>query len=314
VQSWPIDQARRAESREDWFAAAFYLTQLIDRDPKEATLRARRAIAFAQRGQWPQACADWHQARQLADTSFSFRYHHGLALLGNNDTTGYQSVCREMLRRLKDLDTRNAGFVAQLAALRADSVDEPSWAELRQVVQGPQAQFALPEAGEILGAVCYRAGDYEAARRHLVAAARTYGSREASRQDATPSPALASEKAKASKAELAEQRTKLAEAYATVWTQLFLAMTHHQLKAPQEAQRWLELAQRQIESDPRLQVWPSVPDVPNPTRLRSLKIGSLEVSSPPRRRVGWHERLRRQLLLAEARELLGVAHPEAKKP
>jgi tetratricopeptide (TPR) repeat protein len=69
---------------------------------------------------------------------------------------------------------------------------------------------------------------------------------------------------------------------AATWTKLFLAMAHQQLKEPAEARRWLALAERDIEQ-----------------LERSAAVGGFVR--------GWQLRLTHDLLLAEARELIGVS-------
>src|SRR5262249_45106229 len=45
---WQQRQAQQDEQTQDWFAAAFYLGALLDRDPENAALKARRDRALAE--------------------------------------------------------------------------------------------------------------------------------------------------------------------------------------------------------------------------------------------------------------------------
>jgi hypothetical protein len=55
---WHTKQAADAEKMGHWFAAAFHLSRLIDADPADAALYARRCKAYALQGQWSNAFAD----------------------------------------------------------------------------------------------------------------------------------------------------------------------------------------------------------------------------------------------------------------
>ena len=50
--------AETAEQGGQWFAAAFDLSRLIDAEPADASLFARRCKAYARQGQWTKAVAD----------------------------------------------------------------------------------------------------------------------------------------------------------------------------------------------------------------------------------------------------------------
>jgi hypothetical protein len=55
---WRRQQAAEAERSGRWFAAAFHLSRLIEADPSDASLHARRGKAHAHQGQWGRAAAD----------------------------------------------------------------------------------------------------------------------------------------------------------------------------------------------------------------------------------------------------------------
>jgi dipeptidyl aminopeptidase/acylaminoacyl peptidase len=55
---WHSRQAADCEKTSHWFAAAFHLSRLIEADPTDASLYARRYKAYALQGQWSKAFAD----------------------------------------------------------------------------------------------------------------------------------------------------------------------------------------------------------------------------------------------------------------
>jgi WD40 repeat protein len=62
---WREQQAAQAEKVRRWFAAAFHLTRLIDAEPADPMLYARRCQAYAHQGQWSKAVADLLQGAAL---------------------------------------------------------------------------------------------------------------------------------------------------------------------------------------------------------------------------------------------------------
>jgi WD40 repeat protein/serine/threonine protein kinase len=66
---WREQQAADAEQAGQWFAAAFHLSRLIDADPKNSSLYARRCKAYAFQGQWGKAADDLLQGGSLCPPS-----------------------------------------------------------------------------------------------------------------------------------------------------------------------------------------------------------------------------------------------------
>jgi WD40 repeat protein len=62
---WREQQAIAAEKAGHWFGAAFHLSLLIDAEPADASLFARRCKAYALLGRWSQAAADLLQGTAL---------------------------------------------------------------------------------------------------------------------------------------------------------------------------------------------------------------------------------------------------------
>jgi predicted NACHT family NTPase len=55
---WHTKQAADAEKTGHWFAAAFHLSRMIEANPADPALYARRCKAYALQGQWSNALAD----------------------------------------------------------------------------------------------------------------------------------------------------------------------------------------------------------------------------------------------------------------
>jgi WD40 repeat protein len=64
-RSWREQQADAAEKAGRWFAAAFHLSRLIDAEPHDAALYARRCMAYGRQGLWSRAIADLLQGAAL---------------------------------------------------------------------------------------------------------------------------------------------------------------------------------------------------------------------------------------------------------
>jgi hypothetical protein len=63
---WRRQQAAEAEKGGRWFSAAFHLSRLLEADPADASLYARRGLAHALQGQWAKAAADLLHGALLA--------------------------------------------------------------------------------------------------------------------------------------------------------------------------------------------------------------------------------------------------------
>ena len=181
---------------------------------------AERAFAHANVSRWREAQEDYRRAREARPSNVEYWYADALTLLGAGDQSGYEEICNEVLEEFGKSDMRTASRAAQICALGPDAVKGEQWAEVREMAE--RVITAAPENWNCfmrLGAVCYRSGDHSAAIKHLKRAA------------------------------------SLSEGEAHVWIQLFLAMAHHQTQQPEEARRWLELAERHIERDARQLEW-----------------------------------------------------------
>jgi WD40 repeat protein len=66
--SWHWQEAARAESREDWFAARFHLDRLVAAEPRQQGLYVRRVWVNAYLGDWARACDNVLQGAALQPT------------------------------------------------------------------------------------------------------------------------------------------------------------------------------------------------------------------------------------------------------
>jgi hypothetical protein len=55
---WRQQQAAEAEGVNRWFAAAFHLSRLIEAEPADPSLYARRRTAHIRQGHWAKAAVD----------------------------------------------------------------------------------------------------------------------------------------------------------------------------------------------------------------------------------------------------------------
>jgi Flp pilus assembly protein TadD len=207
-----------------------------------------RGTVHAQRREWDRADDDFTKAIELGDKTFLTRYERVLMRRAKDDKPGFQAACADMLKQFAHTeDATTANFVAWSCALGPDALTDfrPAIALAQKAVKidAKSAQFT-----SALGAILYRAGQFAAARQELEAADRL-----ASTTDARRSP----------------------PAYA--W--FFLAMTHHRLAHPDEAQKWLDKARAETD-----------------TALKERDAGTATLP--------WNRRLILTLLRREADELL----------
>ncbi len=218
---WRLSHARQADACEKerrWFAAAHHLKHLAARAPADLGLRARyfkaRGEWHAEAGQWDDALADFGAAARARPGDAWLRYPEGLCLLGKGDRAGHLRACARMLDDFgKTADGSTADAVAFLAVL----LPVPEGSAERVAELAALAVRSKPKSGdyrETLGAALYRAGDFAGATRHLDEAVKKHG------QDGL------------------------------VWTQLFLAMAHHQLGDANKAKAWLGKAVAQVKRGP----------------------------------------------------------------
>jgi WD40 repeat protein len=251
--AWHQREDHSAEERSDWFAAAYHVGKLIDAEPLRGDLYARRGVfraylAEAGRGRWEDAGADFAKAAELSRGWQVWSSQHALVTLTSGERDRYRQICTAMLARFGQIEEPElANIVARTCCLAPDAVADRAGV----VALARRAQAQKPanlDYLNTLGAALYRAGDFTGAQQCL--------------------------------AETAKAR----RAKGNVWDWLFLAMTHHQLGQPNEAQRWLDKAVQALDQ--------TAADRPPPGA------GTL---------LPWYDRLELELLRREATMLL---HPE----
>lgn len=171
-RAWREQMTVASESSRQWFAAAFYWDQLIQSaKTADAYLYFRRGCAAAELQQWSSAIADFAKAETLEPAHPAFTFYRGLAHLGNKDLDGYRRTGARMIdKHGKTQDPVTAEMVATLAVLVPRASKElPLLTKLIERCLHKQADS--PHLLEMLGAIHYRAGAYDAARKHLEKAA-----------------------------------------------------------------------------------------------------------------------------------------------
>jgi WD40 repeat protein/tRNA A-37 threonylcarbamoyl transferase component Bud32/tetratricopeptide (TPR) repeat protein len=174
VLAWHEREAVAAEKDKDWFAARWHLDRLIAARPKEWQLYRRRAIAHAERDEWPAAAADFDQALRLrpwdgkGDEEYASLASAGaLVYLALNQPTGYRERCARLLKQLAGTDNAQAAnSVAWTCAVAPDALTSYSaLLDLAQRTLGPAEKN--PDYRNTWGVVLLRAGDAAGAMRRL---------------------------------------------------------------------------------------------------------------------------------------------------
>ena len=184
-------------------------TKAIELEPKKDVHWRHRAEYFINLGRWPEALDDFVKADEL-EPKYYTRYQHALTALGASNRSAYLSDCRQMLNRFAKSNEANVGhFTVWTCALSAGALDDYSTPiRIAERLVKPDSANAFHRQG--LGAILFRAGRFEEARKHLEAATAE------------------------------EEPARTSAAYA--W--YFLAMTHHRLGDISQAARALATANR----------------------------------------------------------------------
>jgi tetratricopeptide (TPR) repeat protein len=149
-----------------------YLQRLVeanDRDTEFLQLHLQLAL---EREDFSQARADLAELKQSDETTARYRYWYYDALLAAHagDLEQYREICADMLNEFGDVANVPAlHLTAWSFALASDATDD-----YRDVIRLARRtldnQIENPRYQTGLGAVYFRAGDYDAAKRHLMAA------------------------------------------------------------------------------------------------------------------------------------------------
>ncbi|HEV3255855.1 MAG TPA: tetratricopeptide repeat protein, partial [Gemmataceae bacterium] len=282
---WHRQQATESEIAQDWYAAAWHLSRLLEGSARgDPAVLARRAAAYGAQARWQPAAQDWAQVTALRPTDGTAYRERGsaraelgqwhkavvdyakvvelqpddpvdwerfaLLLVQVGDAAGYRKACAGMLERFgQTKDPLTANNAAWPCALAPGSVADPT----RPLALAEQAVRSNPGASahlNTLGATLYRAGRFEESVRRFKEAVKVQG------QEGTPG----------------------------AW--LFLAMAHQRLGHAEEARKWLDKAGRWLDQ--------AAKDHP--------KKGAVVPH-------GWQQRLEIQLLRKEAETVLKKTKP-----
>jgi WD40 repeat protein/tetratricopeptide (TPR) repeat protein len=223
VNRWHQIQAEEAEYHRQWFGAAFHLCHLLQDNPNDLDLRARRRRATAEEaaeaGKWSAAVEDFAYAWRLRPDDAWMGYRLGLAHLGAGDAAAFREQRGNMLQRYHDTrDAKSAHAAVSLGVLlpspTKDANELVALAE-RAVQQQPTSAVYL----EALGAALFRAQRTREAVKVL------------------------------------GQALDVDETGNTVWMQLFLAMAQHQLKEATKARQSLDGAIKRFEPNKQEADW-----------------------------------------------------------
>ncbi|HEV3260827.1 MAG TPA: protein kinase, partial [Gemmataceae bacterium] len=243
---WHTQQATECEIAQDWYAAAWHLSRLLEGSARKdadvwaersysdlqlrrwanAVADASRAIelkkdapdpwdtrglAYANLRQWGKAAADYGRAVELSPDDMELWGAYGPVLILAGDTEGYGRACARMRERFgRTEDVRAAYLVARVCGLGRRGVPEPA----RSVRLANLAVKADPKAPwylHTLGLAEYRAGRFDQAIQQLQKS-----------MDTDP------------------------RWPGQVVNWLVLAMAHHRLGHADEARRWLDKADQWI--------------------------------------------------------------------
>jgi WD40 repeat protein/Flp pilus assembly protein TadD len=203
-------EADTAEETGAWGYADLALTRLVAVEPRQHQLWARRGRALAELGQWDLAAADTTRAVELGATDPNVRLQNAQLRLAVGDKDGYRRACADLLRSGIPEDEATARQLVQTCTLAPNAIADYAvlerWAA-RAAQDHPEQSAPL----QLLGAVLLRAGQPEAALRHLEEANRWCKPEEAP----------------------------------VVW--LSLALVHHRLKHGDEARQWFAKAVQRLD-------------------------------------------------------------------
>jgi WD40 repeat protein/Flp pilus assembly protein TadD len=246
--AWYRVRAADGERDGEWFAAAFHWGWLAKAVPDSGQPHLRRGLALAHLGQTAAAKGEFEKALALKNDLGHFEQSTALAEVGRwdeartlyaraveapdasplalaaqavprllrGDRTGYTAVCETLLNRFgKTEDAFIANNVAWSCALGPDAVPDlkPAVALARLAVRTTPKDANYRNT---LGAVLFRAGEYQESVRVLNESIQLHGKG------------------------------------GTALDYLFLAMAHHKLDQPDEARAWLDKGLRVNQSEKTL--------------------------------------------------------------
>jgi eukaryotic-like serine/threonine-protein kinase len=163
--AWHRAQAAEAEQERQWFASAFHLDQLIDRQPERWQLYIRRGRAHAALARWPDAAADYARGLELRGDDLELLFEQAAVALLAQQPEIYQPLCQQLLTQHgATSEHRTAYLVARICALSGDhGANYRQWLRLAE-----RAASAHPECAWYMHARAlaqYRCGLLEEAIR-----------------------------------------------------------------------------------------------------------------------------------------------------
>jgi len=167
--AWHLQQANECEaaSPAEWFGVAFHVSQLLDADPADWHWHARRARAEAELGEWPRVLDDCKNAIARGTAEPLIWYMQALGSLKQGDTAGYSQSCADMLERFAQTELPGqANTVAWACALAPAALADLGQA-VRLATRAVNAERDRAQFRNTLGAVQYRAKQFQAARANL---------------------------------------------------------------------------------------------------------------------------------------------------
>jgi tetratricopeptide (TPR) repeat protein len=188
-------------------------SRAIELDPKNAGFWDNRGAVYAEMRQWQKAASDLAKATQLQKNNVPAWYRRGVLCLELRDLKAYRQVCEAMLDSFSGALPEAARLVIWTCVLGPDAeVESARLVELAEKLASQNAKSRSLQT--TLGAALYRAGRFKEAVIQL--------------DKATDLPADPFQ--------------------AVEYTWFFLAMAHQRLGHAEEGRKWLEKAQKQMES------------------------------------------------------------------
>jgi WD40 repeat protein/serine/threonine protein kinase len=251
LPQWHRTRADEHFRNTSWFAAVFHLSWLIQAEPQNGQHYLRRGQALAAQVKMIEARQDFVKALELKDSlsqteqinahaeldqwetvakllgraveapgaSEGVWFEHALLRLQLGNSEGYSKACATMVER----SGRTTGAFSPFTVAWTCALGPAALTEMRPVVELARKAFKSDPKGTFsrsaLGAVLYRAGQFEEAITELDEAIRLQGKG------------------------------------GTAFTFVFLAMAHHRLDQSSMAKKWLERAGQDIEKNPPAN-WP----------------------------------------------------------
>jgi serine/threonine protein kinase len=184
LQAWETCRRTLGADHPDTWQGLGLLVHVLEVQGKQADARRRfpeyyrarqwqqtlaRGAAYAERGAWDKAAADYADAfAKEAPSDPMLWFEHACLLARVGDAAGYRKLCRRMRARFFGVDGegRDVIYLAHACVLAADALDDPAavieLAELRWARTQPPSGHH-PWSAHIMGLACYRAGQYQKA-------------------------------------------------------------------------------------------------------------------------------------------------------